>query len=146
MDSAKHSILGDFLKEQQTNPIRNSNLYPSRMNQPFAHGKQASALQRETRKVKIYEFDSDDFAECYKIYSAYQHVQGNSINDEGNNIIEDNTIQQYTTQSNGNEEPDLYNVLQPKQQSNQTNNTPKPSPGDVKRLLSSSSTKAHPFC
>ena len=96
-DSAKHSILGDFPKEQQTNPIRNSNPYPSRMNQPFAHGKQASASQRATHKVKMHEFDSDDFAEFYKMYSAYQHVQENSINDEGNNAIEANATQQYIT-------------------------------------------------
>ena len=94
----------------------------------------------------MHEFDSDDFAEFYKMYSVYQHVQENSINDEGNNAIEANATQQYTTQPNGNEEPDLFNILQAKQQSNQANNTPKPSPGDVKRLLSSSSTKAHPFC
>ena len=118
-DSAKHSILGDFPKEQQTNPIRNSNPYPSRMNQPFVHGKQASASQRATHKVKMHEFDSDDFAEFYKMYSAYQHVQENSINDEGNSAIESNATQQYTTQSNGNEEPDLFNVLQANQTPNQ---------------------------
>ena len=145
-DSAKHSILGDFPKEQQTNPIRNSNPYPSRMNWPSACGNQASTLQRATCKVKMHEFDSDDFAEFYKMYSAYQHAQENSIDNEGNNAIEANTTQQYTTPSNDNEEPDLFNVLQAKQQSNQANNTSKPSPGDVKRLLSSSSTKAHPFC
>ena len=145
-DSAKHSILGDFPKEQQTNPIRNSNPYPSRMNHPSTCSNQSSTLQRATHKVKMHEFDSDDFAEFYKMYSAYQHAQENSIDNEGNNIIEANTTQQYTTPSNDNEEPDLFNVLQAKQQSNQQQNTPKPPPGDVKRLLSSSSTKAHPFC
>ena len=98
------------------------------------------------RKVKMHEFDSDDFVEFYKIYSAYQHAQENSIDNEGNNAIEANATQQYTTPSNDNEEPDLFNVLQAKQQSNQQQNTPKPPPGDVKWLLSSSSTKAHPFC
>ena len=144
-DSGKQSIISDIPNKQQTNLIRNPNQYPSRMNHPSTCGNQASALQRATCKVKMHEFDSEDFAEFYKMYSAYQHVQENSIDNEGNNAIEANATQQYTTPSNDNEEPDLFNILQAKQQSNQQQITSKPTPGDVKRLLSSSSTKAHPF-
>ena len=115
-DSGKQSILGDIPNEHQTNPIRNSNPYPSRMNWPSACGNQASTLQRATHKVKMHEFDSDDFAEFYKMYSAYQHAQENSIDNEGNNAIEANATQQYTTPSKDNEEPDLFNLLQAKQQ------------------------------
>ena len=63
------------------------------MNHPSTRGNQASALQRATRKVKMHEFDSEDFAEFYKMYSAYQHTQENSINNEGNNVIEANATQ-----------------------------------------------------
>ena len=145
-DSGKQSIISDIPNKQQTNLIQNPNQYPSRMNHPSTCGNQASALQRATRKVKMHEFDSEDFAEFYKMYSAYQHVQENSIDNEGNNAIEANATQHYTTPSNDNEEPDLFNILQAKQQSNQQQITSKPTPGDVKRLLSSSTTKAHPFC
>ena len=66
----------------------------------------------------MHEFDSEDFAEFKKMYSTYQHAQENSIDNEGNNAIEANATQQYTTPSNDNEEPDLFNVLQAKHQSN----------------------------
>ena len=52
----------------------------------------------------------------------------------------------FVTSSIDHEVPDLFNVLQAKQQSTQQQNTSKPTPGDVKQLLSSSSKKIHPFC
>ena len=90
----------------------------------------------------MHEFNSDDLEEFYKIYSAYKHAQENSIDDGENNAIETNITQQYTPPPNDNADPDLFNILQAKQQSNQQQNTTKPMPGDLKQLLSSSSTKA----
>ena len=92
------------------------------------------------------EFDSHNFVELYKIYSAYQATQ--TSRNEGE--IQVNDTQQSTISTNdSNNEQDLFAVLQAEQQNNQSQHGPPGSktapPGDIKQLLSSSTRKSHPF-
>ena len=98
----------------------------------------------------MHEFDSQDFAEFYKVYSAYQATQGSGNEDIEDNNIQANAAEQSTISHNdSNNEQDLFAVLQAEQQNNQSQHGPpsdrNATPGDVKRLLSSSTKKSHPF-
>ena len=63
------------------------------MNQHSICGNQPLPLHRTTRNVKMHEFDSDDFAEFYKMYSSYQVVQENSDDNGKDNTIDANDAQ-----------------------------------------------------
>ena len=88
----------------------------------------------------MHEFDSQDFAEFYKVYSAYQATQTSGNEDIEDNNIQANATEQSTISHNdSNNEQDLFAVLQAEQQNSQSQhgspgnrNAP---PGDVKRLL-----------
>ena len=71
-DNGKQTIIDGNRNQPQSFQNRNPHQYAPSTVRPSFRGNQPSNLQRATRKVKMHEFDSQDFAEFYKIYSTYQ--------------------------------------------------------------------------
>ena len=80
-DNGKQTIIDGNRNQPQSFQNRNPHQYSPSTVRPSFCGNQSSNLQRATRKVKMHEFDSQDFAEFYKVYSAYQATQGSGNED-----------------------------------------------------------------
>ena len=148
--SGKQTIIDGKKNQPQPHQNRNPHQYAPSAIRSSVCGNQPSKFQRTSRKVKMHEFDSNDFEEFYKVYSVYQTTQASQNEDVEDTNIQANTTQQSTlSQTDSNNEQDLFAVLQAEQKNNYSQqgasgNTTAP-PGDIKRLLSSSTRKIHPF-